>query len=408
MVRLNSVMVSANTTEMAIAELANKLGDTDVTPNFVYAFYGCAHDDNQVLAFLKQRFPGAALLGGTSCSGVMTQAGLGGAESVGLLMIEDAEGSYGSSIVELGDDPAAAAETALLAALEAADCPNELPELVWVYQAPGQEEAVIAGLRRIVGDRCPVIGGSSADDTVAGNWRQLGPDRIMTNGLVVGVLFSSGGIGFAFQGGYEPSGQSGIVTRIGFDTDGKSGIVTESRGRHILAIDNQPAAQTYNNWIGGGLTERLAEGGNILADTTMFPLGIDSGNINEVSHYLLVHPDAITPEGGLSTFAEVEEGTRIYSMRGEKRRLVDRAGRVASMAAASLPDGIDSLAGGVVVYCGGCMLAVGDGMSEVSKTVAESFSDTPFLGCFTFGEQGLILGKNVHGNLMISAIAFGQ
>ncbi|WDR06030.1 FIST C-terminal domain-containing protein [Devosia rhodophyticola] len=184
--------------------------------------------------------------------------------------------------------------------------------------------------------------------------------------------------------------------------------MTKSRGRHIMAIDDKPAAELYNEWIGGSLTERLADGGNILADTTMFPLGIDSGNINEVSHYLLVHPDAITPEGGLSTFAEIEEGTRIYSMCGEKQRLVDRAGRVASMAAASLPSGIDSLAGGVVVYCGGCMLAVGDRMSQVSQTVADSFSDKPFVGCFTFGEQGLILGKNVHGNLMISAIAFGQ
>jgi hypothetical protein len=32
----------------------------------------------------------------------------------------------------------------------------------------------------------------------------------------------------------------------------------------------------------------------------------------------------------------------------------------------------------------------------------------PFIGCFTFGEQGLVLDRNAHGNLMISAIAFGR
>ncbi|WDR06031.1 FIST N-terminal domain-containing protein [Devosia rhodophyticola] len=201
MVRLNSVMSSATTTSGALAELSSELDKSDIAPNFVYVFYGCMHDDSKILSFLNQRFPGVSVLGGTSCSGVMTQAGLGGADSIGLLLIEDPCGSYGSAIVEIGADPAVSAETALLAALEAADCPDELPELIWVYQAPGHEEAVISGLRRIVGDRCPIIGGSSADDTVAGNWRQLGPDRFLPNGLVVGVLFSSGGIGFAFQGG---------------------------------------------------------------------------------------------------------------------------------------------------------------------------------------------------------------
>src|SRR3546814_3501620 len=59
----------------------------------------------------------------------------------------------------------------------------------------GQEEQVVEGLRRVVGDRCPIIGGSSADDDVVGLWRRLGPDGPMEDGIVVGVLFSSGGIG---------------------------------------------------------------------------------------------------------------------------------------------------------------------------------------------------------------------
>ena len=81
---------------------------------------------------------------------------------------------------------------------------------------------------------------------------------------------------------------------------------------------------------------------------------------------------------------------------------------VASAAAAMLPGGTQNLAGGLVVYCGGCMLAVGDEMPQVASAVTDSFEGKPFLGCFTFGEQGAILGKNAHGNLMISAIAFGE
>ncbi|MGO1500471.1 MAG: FIST signal transduction protein [Marinobacter sp.] len=408
MVALKSFVTSNSSTVDALVELGSAIDRSGIDPALIYLFYDGDHDDALLFDYVRDRFPGAALLGGTSCGGVMSEAGLGGAGSIGMLLIDDADGDYGAAGVRLGTDAGAHAEQALHAALAAADSAGELPELIWIYQAPGQEEAVIDGLRSVVGDRCPIIGGSSADNAVAGTWRQLGPDGPMDDGLVVAVLFSSGGIGFAFQGGYEPSGDSGIVTRIGDDPARESGVVTKVSGRQVLAIDGQPAADVYNRWIGGILSEKLDAGGSILADTTMYPLGIDAGKIEGVTHYLLIHPDQIMEKRALSTFADIEEGTRLYSMRGDRTRLIERAGKVASAATATLPGGSKDLAGGLVVYCAGCKLAVGDQMPEVSKAVSTSFNDMPFVGCFTFGEQGAVLEKNAHGNLMISAIAFGR
>jgi hypothetical protein len=403
-----SLMAAGTDSTAVVSELDERITAAGLTPRFVYAFYDHEHDDAQLAALLADRFPGAAVVGGTSCGGVMTERGLGGRGSIGLLLIDDPDGAYGSAAAPLGDDPAGAAERALEQALDAADSPGELPELIWIYQSPGHEEAVVEGLRRVVGDRCPVIGGSSADQDVAGLWRQLGPDGPLTDALVVGVLFPSGGIGFGFQGGYEPTGSTGIVTELGYAA-GDSGIVTEGEGRHILTIDGEPAAQVYNRWIGGGLPDEvLADGGTILAATTMSPLAVSAGHVDEVAHFRLVHPDAVTPDGGLTTFAQVEAGARIYGMRGDRERLVQRVGRVADAAIAALPDGREALAGGLVVYCGGCMLAVGDDVERVAATAAERFDGTPYLGCFTFGEQGVILDHNVHANLMISAIAFGR
>jgi hypothetical protein len=391
-----------------LAELGRAIDGSGINPALIYVFYDDAHDDVAIFEYVRGRFPHAALLGGTSCGGVMSEAGLAGSGSIGMLLIDDADGDYGAAAVQLGADPAAQAEQALHAALAAADCAGELPELIWIYQTPGQEEAVIEGLRRVVGDRCPIIGGSSADNHVKGTWRQLGPDGPMIDGLVVSVLFSSGGIGFAFQGGYEPSGHSGIVTSVGYDRSGESGVATKVSGRQILTIDGEPAADVYNRWTGGVLSEKLDTGGSILVDTTMYPFGIDAGKIEGVTHYLLIHPDQILDDRSLSTFACIEEGTRLYSMRGERARLIERAGRVAAAATATLAGGSQRLAGGLVVYCAGCMLAVGEQMPEVSAAVSASFDGLPFLGCFTFGEQGSVLDKNAHGNLMISAIAFGQ
>ncbi|MGE0743794.1 MAG: FIST signal transduction protein [Rhodospirillales bacterium] len=408
MVSLYSVAATGAGTPVVLADIADRLPGRGDDARFVYAFYGCSHDDAAVHAFLRARFPRAAFVGGTSCAGVMSPAGLGGPESIGFLVIEDADGAYGSAAARLGDDAAATAAQTLRAALADAGCPGQLPELIWIFQTPGREEDVIEGLRRVVGDRCPIIGGSAADDTVEGNWRQIAPQGVFADGLAVAVLFTSDGVGYSFQGGYEPAGHSGIVTRVGYDPDGPSGIVTKSRGREIVDIDGQPAAVVYNDWIGRRLADRLPGGGNILLDTTMCPLAIDAGEVDGIHNYLLIHPEAVLPTGGIRTFASVDEGTRVYSMRGDKSRLVERAGRVAAQAAQRLPDGPDSLAGGLMVYCAGCMLAVDQKMPEVVGRVAEGFAGMPFLGCFTFGEQGLVVDRNMHGNLMISAIAFGR
>lgn len=393
MVSVHSISACVADTVVAVRALELEAAKLDAVPDFLCVFYDETHDDRLIHDFLAARFPGVPVLGGTSCGGAMSEKGLGGDGSIGLLAVTDPDGEYGVGSAELTGDAASAAEHALHLALERAGCPGELPELIWIYQAPGQEEQVIAGLRRVVGDRCPIIGGSAADNAVAGHWRQLGPEGPMANGVVVGVLFSSGGISCVFQSGYAPTGTSGIVT--------------QSRGRTILTIDGEPAAEVYNRWSGGRISHKLG-GGNILTDTTMFPLGIEVGRIGDVPHYLVIHPEQIRENGAMSTFANISEGSRLFAMRGDRAHLIERARKVATAAAAALPGGPKSLAGGLVVYCAGCRLAVGEEMDQVSAAISESFGGMPFVGCFTFGEQGQVLGSNAHGNLMISAIAFGR
>ncbi len=394
------VVVTAITSTQG--DTASALADLEVASahagaHLVFAFYGHQHDDRAVSAWLAARFPQAAVVGGTSCMGVMSDEGLA---SIGLLLIDDVNGSYGSAAAPLGEDPALAAETALHAALARAGCVGELPELIWIYQSPGHEEAVLEGLQRVVGTRCPIIGGSSADDDVSGGWRQLGPDGPITDGLVVGVLFTSGGVGFAFQGGYEPTGASGVVTELCPDQNG------DGNGRHIATIDGHRAVDVYDSWNEGVLpAAALVGGATILADTTMRPLAVSAGQIDQVLHFRLIHPEAVSPQGGLTTFATVGVGARVFAMRGDRQRLVQRVGKVAEAAVASLPG--DQLAGALVVYCGGCLLAVGEEAERVAKTATAGVGG-PFLGCFTFGEQGMILGRSVHANLMISAVTFGR
>ena len=407
MTQLHVHAVSAGDTPSALALLDAEL-PASVTPRMIFAFYGCEHDDHSLYHHLRSRYPDAALLGGTSSGGVMTHRGVLDRHSIGVLLIEDEAGEFGVAAAPLAEDAAATAQNLLLEALADAGCNGQLPELIWIYQAPGREEAVIEGLRRVVGDRCPIVGGSSADDDVSGRWRQLGPQGPMQDGLVVGVLLPSSPISCAFQGGYEPAGPSGVVTGIGYRTSGHSGVVTATTGREIVSIDDQPAAEVYNRWTGGRIATQLAHGGTILAETSMCPIATDAGLVDGVLNFLLIHPEAVGEDGTLRTFCNLEVGSRIHAMTGDRARLVDRAGRVAAQAMRTLPPGHRGAAGALVVYCGGCRLAVGDEVTKVSTVVAASLGAAPFIGCFTFGEQGQLLDRNVHGNLMISAVVFSR
>jgi len=393
MTRLQVHSVSGGDTGSALSLLDAELAGADIQPKVVFAFYGCEHDDWMLHRYLSARFPAAPHLGGSSFGGVMTHRGVMDSNSIGLLLIEDS-GDFGVAAARLETDAASTAERLLLQALANCGCSGELPEMIWIYQPPGHEEAVMEGLRRVVGDRCPIVGGSSADNQVDGRWRQLGPQGPMNDGLVVAVLLPSSSIGCAFQSGYEPAGPSGVITAVS--------------GRDILSIDGNAAAGVYNEWLGGRIDRQVLHGGSILAGTTMFPLATHSGSVNGVSHYLLMHPEMVTSTGALRTFRNAEVGARLYSMKGDRGRLIDRAGRVAGQAVRMLPTSHSAVAGALVVYCGGCRMAIGEEVHKVSAAVASRLGNAPFIGCFTFGEQGRFLDRNVHGNLMISAVVFSK
>jgi hypothetical protein len=61
-------------TAAVLRDIDGQIGATSRDAAFVYAFYGSCHDDWQLQGFLTDRFPQAAILGGTSCLGMMNQA----------------------------------------------------------------------------------------------------------------------------------------------------------------------------------------------------------------------------------------------------------------------------------------------------------------------------------------------
>ena len=364
------------------------------SPDFCAVHASAACDIEQLQ---KEAAAAGALHGATSCLGVMSKTEMyaAGGAGAGVFAIWDETGDFGSSVKPLADNARAAARQAATEALERADRTGEAPDVIWLSSSPGAEEDVLQGIRDVVGEAVPVLGGSAADNTITGEWSVFDSQDVQSAGVVVSVLFCSKPVAFAFQSGYAPSETTGRVTK--------------ADGRRIIEIDGKPALDVYSDWSGGAAPASVDAPTPILAESTMNPLGRPLGSLEDVPYYLLAHPAEAYPDGSFDTFANVEVGEEVCLMEGDPDQLVRRAGRVAKLAMESGRFDGEAIAGALMVYCGGCMLAVRDRMEEVATGVDAALDHAPYLGIFTFGEQGAVLGQgNLHGNLMISCLVFEQ
>jgi len=371
-----------------LSDLVQKLGAHK--PDFVSVHLNCDLPFIDIAGHLPET---AAFHGSTSCLGAMTTDGVEG--GVAAFVIEDPEGSYGSAAYCFDGDPKRAASDAVSEALTRADRIGEDPDLVWVSATPGVEEEVLAGIQSVVGSDVPIIGGSAADNSVEGNWFVFDQQQRSDAGVVVTVLFPSTRVSFAYQNGYSPSAAQGIVTR--------------ATGRTIHEIDDRPAMEVYSEWTLNAVTGPTGSEGSkaVLSDSTLWPLGREMNRVHDVPFYLLAHPATAHTSGDIDLFATVAEGEVLTLMTGTVDSLTDRAGRVAALARKLGPGPTRPIAGALMIYCGGCMLRVREELPRVVSGVNAALDEAPFLGAFTFGEQGpLIDAGNRHGNLMISCIVF--
>lgn len=388
--RLDSIVVAGS--DGALAALADRLAGPPSAPALAFAFYGARRDPAAVAGALRSALPGTPFLGGSSCRGVLFPDRRPTPDDIGVVLIHDPAGDYGVGAEPLGDDPAGAAARALDKACAACGCDGALPEAVWLYQPPGFEERVLEGLRRVTGDRCPVIGGSAADDDVSGRWSQIASTPDWRPGepvVVVAALFPGGAVAASFNCGYAPAGPEGTVTR--------------ADGRVIGEIDGWPAAEVFDRWRG---VSAPGAPRSLLAESALSPLGVAAGAVQGVARHRLVHPAEARPDGGLAAFAEVAEGETVLLMEGAPEALARRAGAAVADAAALLPEP-ERFAGALAIFCGGCLMAVGDRLDALAAGFAEGAQGRPALAAFTFGEQGPLGDRCVHANLMVSALAFG-
>lgn len=391
----SSFSTSSNTVEAirnAYADLENKLGGS---PTWLAVHGTYQHSGEVIISTLRALAPDVPFQGGTSYLGIMTEAGFHSDEGVGLGLfgIRDPEGVYGVGYSEPKTFSRQTGREAIANALQKAG-KNTPPTLVWITCAPGDEEGILAGIEEeLAGANIPIIGGSSADNFLEEKWYQITNGQVLRNGVVVTAMYPSKPIRYAFDNGYTPTSHEGTITK--------------AAGRTIYEINHRPAADVYNEWTDGVITDHLG-GGNILAPSTLYPLGRKAIWTRSATFYQLSHPRAVVENHALSLFTRVEPGEKIILMESSARELIYRVNRITSRALAGISAPDRQVAGALIIYCAGCMSAVKNEIQELTRQFSEELEGQPFLGLFTFGEQGcaLLRGENSHANLMMSIIVF--
>lgn len=382
-------------THQLCQEVTATLREAAAQYNVLVAYFNIEHDIHIIQSSLSAAFSCPVLLA-SSCQGAfaMTPTGQHPTASLSVFGIADPDGAYGVGYAKVHPEtPDISAQKAMQMAVENSGRPYDAPALVWSIMPPGQEESLIAGFSQIIGPNVPVFGGSSADNDVSGNWYQATHTTVAQDLVLVLVMHPSTPLGYSYSSGYEP-------------TEVKL-VAQDCTARQIGRLNGQLAAQEYNTHTAGSIGEALT-GGVVLGNTTLNPLGRPIHSKMGMTEYLLSHPDSVTPSGELTLFSAAAENESFVLMQGSVEGLVKRAAVVAQNALDVLPEGAKP-AGILMIYCAGCRLTIGDDVGAMQNAVLEQIGPIPVVAAYTFGEQGCFFdGKNRHGNLMISAVAFSK
>ena len=371
-------------------------GLAGLPPQLAFFTSTVEHSADALWQALRAALPTTLLHGITTSLGVLGTDGLCASPvgAVGVLLFAgDGDVRFAVGHAEIEGDGKASGRAAAQAIADAGR--GEQPALLFFNAAPGLEEGLLAGVAAVLPD-VPAYGGSAADHAIAGEWTVFTDAGPRKNAVSIAAVFGAVTIGGALIAPYRPAGPTATVTR--------------GSGRRLAELDGQPAAQVLNRWTKGSLDYQLAEGGNILAQTALSPLG-RRYDTPFGPHFVTLHPAHVhAPSHEVDLFAAISLGTELCLMSSSADGLIQVLGELVQRAFDRGKLKKDEVRAGVLIYCAGCAGSVGPNLDAgLRQKLKPALGSVPLLGMCTFGEQGFVAGLgNVHQDLSVSLVLIGE
>jgi len=273
----------------------------------------------------------------------------------------------------------------------AAQPPSARPRAVLLAATDdgSRSAGVLSGIASVVGPDTPVLGGRTGAVVLE--------DGSAGAGIAVAVLYTSLPFGWTFEGGYDVSGRhSGVITKM----DGPL---------RIAEIEGRPAADVYDEWLGGNVRRLYLEKpaqevwGALAASPFYVRMRAPTGEVYSI--FIHVWPTDLSFETkSLEIGKPLEVGERVHLASGAWETLLNRVGNLprAARKRSEVEQAVPLLGFGYV--CQGVMDLIPEHEREKAPPlISASNGGAPFLAVVTWGEYGCLTGLgNCYGNLLSS------
>ncbi len=363
-------------------EAAIKAVDGLVKPKVAFVYTSVDSDVPKVIEGVKEELGGTPIIGCTSSAGIITEEGFISSDHgfTGVMTWADTDLTVGVASSPRGECPRATGKKVALEAMQNA-ARKDAPSYFYMVASPAEEEEYIKGIEEVIG-MVPVFGGSAADNTVEGKWSIYTNDKMFADGVAVAFIYTDNEIKNVFTGAYHETANAGIITKL----NGK---------RTLVEIDGVPAVEKYAAWT--GKDQKALEGGNLLVETILAPLGVKDrlGDLVAIRHPMFANED-----NSMNIGANMATNTAVIQMEATVDELINSTEDTMKV----LKDKMTKDAGAyLLVHCGGRRLGIGDRIDEVVEKLKKETAGVPFITIFTFGEYGVEdNGGNTTGGLMLS------
>jgi hypothetical protein len=183
-------------------------------------------------------------------------------------------------------------------------------------------------------------------------------------------------------------------------------VITKGEGRRALEINNMPAADWVYQWLGQDVENEYINGGLILPQTAQKPIGFPLGSGNYQSAHLAALGGE--KEKYVDFFTPIQEGLEMVVLDAGDGPATGYAQTLAdAYTMAAQNGGLSRPSAGLLIYCGGMSIAVGDQLNA-GLTSGLGSVDTPILGLTCFGEQAFHPedSMNLQRNLSMGFLLF--